>query len=100
MDNPLRTLRPLREPKKNLFAQSSQRIAEFGCSFLNSSSLLRGFVCADMFLVSHQATKPQRFMKRRHAERVSASIAPHEPPVEVDKSTLKQVQGDGLGIGR
>ncbi|MEQ1689045.1 MAG: cysteine--tRNA ligase [Sphingopyxis sp.] len=33
-------------------------------------------------------------LKARHAELVSASIAPNEPPVEADKWTLKQVQGD------
>jgi cysteinyl-tRNA synthetase len=33
-------------------------------------------------------------LKARHAELVSASIVPHEPPVEAEKWTLKQVQGD------
>jgi light-independent protochlorophyllide reductase subunit B len=31
----------------------------------------------------------------RHAELVSASTFPHQPPVEAEESTLKQVQGDG-----
>jgi acyl-CoA ligase (AMP-forming) (exosortase A-associated) len=31
----------------------------------------------------------------RHPELVSGSIVPNEPPVEVDRWTLKQVQGDG-----
>jgi cysteinyl-tRNA synthetase len=35
-------------------------------------------------------------LKARHAELVSASIAPNEPPVEAEKWTLKQVQGDEL----
>lgn len=30
----------------------------------------------------------------RHAEPVSASIASNEPPVDSEKWTLKQVQGD------
>jgi len=34
-------------------------------------------------------------LKVRHAELVSASIVPNEPPVEAAKWTLKQVQGDG-----
>jgi cysteinyl-tRNA synthetase len=33
-------------------------------------------------------------LKARHAELVSASIVPNEAPVEADKWTLKQVQGD------
>ncbi len=33
-------------------------------------------------------------LKARHAELVSASIVPNEPPVEAEKWTLKQVQGD------
>ena len=33
-------------------------------------------------------------LKARHAELVSASIVPNEPPVQADKWTLKQVQGD------
>jgi acyl-CoA ligase (AMP-forming) (exosortase A-associated) len=33
----------------------------------------------------------------RHPELVSGSIVPNEPPVEVDRWTLKQVQGDGWG---
>jgi cysteinyl-tRNA synthetase len=33
-------------------------------------------------------------LKARHAELVSASIAPHDPPVEAEEWTLKQVQGD------
>jgi cysteinyl-tRNA synthetase len=33
-------------------------------------------------------------LKARHAELVSASIVPNEPPVEADEWTLKQVQGD------
>jgi cysteinyl-tRNA synthetase len=33
-------------------------------------------------------------LKARHAELVSASIVPNEPPVETEKWTLKQVQGD------
>jgi cysteinyl-tRNA synthetase len=33
-------------------------------------------------------------LKARHAELVSASIAPNDPPVEAEKWTLKQVQGD------
>jgi cysteinyl-tRNA synthetase len=33
-------------------------------------------------------------LKARHAELVSASIAPHNPQVEAEKWTLKQVQGD------
>ena len=32
----------------------------------------------------------------RHPELVSGSILPHDPPVEVEKWTLKQVQGDGF----
>jgi cysteinyl-tRNA synthetase len=34
----------------------------------------------------------------RHAELVSASIVPNEPMVEADKWTLKQVQGDVVGV--
>ena len=34
-------------------------------------------------------------VKARYAELVSASIVPNEPPIEADKWTLKQVQGDG-----
>jgi cysteinyl-tRNA synthetase len=33
-------------------------------------------------------------LKARHAELVSASISPNEPPIQTDKWTLKQVQGD------
>ena len=32
----------------------------------------------------------------RHAELVSASIVPNEPPIEADRWTLKRVQGDGV----
>ena len=32
----------------------------------------------------------------RHAELASASIVPNEPPIEVDRWTLKRVQGDGV----
>jgi cysteinyl-tRNA synthetase len=35
-------------------------------------------------------------LKARHAELVSASITPNEPPVEAEKWTLKQVQGDEI----
>ncbi len=38
-------------------------------------------------------------LKARHAELVSTSIVPNEPPVEADKWTLKQVQGDGEFVG-
>ena len=34
----------------------------------------------------------------RHAELVSASIAPHGPSVQVEKWTLKQAQGDEHGV--
>ncbi|MFC4292533.1 cysteine--tRNA ligase [Sphingorhabdus arenilitoris] len=36
-------------------------------------------------------------LKARHAELVSASIAPKDPPVEAEKWNLKQVQGDEWG---
>ena len=38
-------------------------------------------------------------LKARHAELVSTSLVPNEPPVEADKWTLKQVQGDGEFVG-
>ncbi|MBS1239468.1 MAG: hypothetical protein H6R45_174 [Proteobacteria bacterium] len=34
----------------------------------------------------------------RHAELVSASIVPHGQGTRVEKWTLKQVQGDGVGL--
>jgi hypothetical protein len=39
--------------------------------------------------------RPHR-ISHRHAERVSASIVPHNPKLSVDKWPLKQVQGDGV----
>jgi len=36
-------------------------------------------------------------IKFRHAELVSASIAPHSQPPRLEKWTLKQVQGDDQG---
>ena len=41
-------------------------------------------------------TNDPRFTAHRHAELVSASIAPHNPKLSADKWTLKQVQGDGV----
>jgi cysteinyl-tRNA synthetase len=38
-------------------------------------------------------------LKARHAELVSASIAPNNPPDEAEKWTLKQVQGDERMVG-
>jgi len=39
-----------------------------------------------------------RFTTHRHAELVSASIAPQSQAVRVEKWTLKQVQGDEMVI--
>jgi len=51
--------------------------------------------CADgvrMSLVGKSSALP------RHPERVSGSIAPHSPPVAIDKWPLKQVQGDDADL--
>jgi len=52
--------------------------------------------CADgvrMSLVGKSSALPPR-----HPELVSGSIAPHSPPVAIDKWTLKQVQGDDADL--
>ena len=68
---------------------------------LVGNNLLRAFVplCEPSTLFGlHKVTKAQRFFYSRHPELVSGSIVPNKLPVAADKWTLKQVQGDDLGV--